>query len=107
MTEMTELCSGDDTEDTKIPFCKAQLLGCVLRDGCGARYRWPGFSVQGEDGLNNMGKKTMEIIDFMCGTLSWTLAVVNGGNVGENRVALPNLRYLMEAETLRTSGRRS
>ena len=21
----------------------------------------------------------------MCGTLSWTLAVVNGGNVGENR----------------------
>jgi hypothetical protein len=22
----------------------------------------------------------------MCGTLSWTLAVVNGGNVGENRV---------------------
>ncbi len=23
--------------------------------------------------------------DFMCGTLSWTLAVVNGGNVGENR----------------------
>ena len=29
----------------------------------------------------------MEIIDFMCGTLSWTLAVVNGGNVGENRVA--------------------
>ena len=25
--------------------------------------------------------------DFMCGTLSWTLAVVNGGNVGENRAA--------------------
>eukprot|EP00434_Breviolum_minutum_P006669 symbB.v1.2.005887.t2/scaffold345.1/size224439/12 len=68
-----KLDAGDDTEDTKIPFCKAQ-------------YRWPGFTVgDGEDGLNNLGKKTMEIIDFMCGTLSWTLAVVNGGNVGENR----------------------
>lgn len=67
-----EMEAGDETEDTKIPFCKAQFL-------------WPGFAVQGEDGLNNMGKKTMEIIDFMCGTLSWTLAVVNGGNVGENR----------------------
>jgi len=67
-----KLDPGDDSEDTKIPFCKGQ-------------YRWPGFSVQGDDGLNNLGKKTMEIIDFMCGHLSWTLAVVNGGNVGANR----------------------
>ncbi|CAE7552127.1 unnamed protein product, partial [Symbiodinium pilosum] len=67
-----KLDAGDDTEDTKIPFCSAQ-------------YRWPGFSVKGDDGLNNQGLMTMRLIDFMCGTLSWTLAVVNGGNVGENR----------------------
>lgn len=70
--ECEKLDPGDDSDETKIPFCKAQ-------------YRWPGFAVGGEDGLNNLGKKTMEIIDFMCGTLSWTLAVVNGGNVCENR----------------------
>lgn len=63
---------GDETEDTKVPFCSAQ-------------YRWPGYSVKGDDGLNNQGLMTMRLIDFMCGNLSWTLAVVNGGNVGENR----------------------
>ncbi|OLP90056.1 hypothetical protein AK812_SmicGene28425 [Symbiodinium microadriaticum] len=67
---------GDETEDTKVPFCSAQ-------------YRWPGYSVKGDDGLNNQGLMTMRLIDFMCGNLSWTLAVVNGGNVGENRAPHP------------------
>lgn len=64
-----KLDAGDLTPDTKVPFCKAQ-------------YRWPGFQTSGEEGLNNMGLMTMRLIDFMSGSLSWTLAVVNGGNVG-------------------------
>eukprot|EP00913_Durusdinium_trenchii_P033760 g31604.t1 len=58
-----EMEAGDETEDTKIPFCKAQFL-------------WPGFAVQGEDGLNNMGKKTMEIIE------TWII----GGDVRETQL---------------------
>mmetsp|Transcript_293 Transcript_293/g.877 ORF Transcript_293/g.877 Transcript_293/m.877 type:complete len:873 (-) Transcript_293:185-2803(-) len=65
----TELDVGDETEKTKIPFCKAG-------------YTWPGYLV-GDDGLNNMGLMTMRLIDFVSGQLSWTLAVVNGGNVGK------------------------
>lgn len=69
--ECSKLDPGDiENEDSKIPFCSAQ-------------YRWPGFKREGEEGLNNMGFKTMRLIDFMCGTLSWTLAVVNGGNIGQ------------------------
>eukprot|EP00928_Gymnodinium_smaydae_P013727 TRINITY_DN14985_c0_g1_i1.p1 TRINITY_DN14985_c0_g1~~TRINITY_DN14985_c0_g1_i1.p1 ORF type:complete len:915 (-),score=223.58 TRINITY_DN14985_c0_g1_i1:53-2473(-) len=56
--------------ETKVPFCSAQ-------------YRWTGFSASGEEGLSNMGLMTMKLIDFMCGQLSWTLAVVNGGRVGQ------------------------
>jgi len=64
------LDAGDEEGDgSRIPFCKA-------------RYEWSRFSV-GEDGLNNMGLMIMRLIDFMCGTLSWTLAVINSGNVGK------------------------
>jgi hypothetical protein len=58
---------GDLSDETKIPFCKAQ-------------YKWGGYKTEGEEGLSNMGKATMQIIDLMCGQLSWTLAVVTGGN---------------------------
>jgi hypothetical protein len=61
---------GDLRDETKIPFCSAQ-------------YRWPGYMTEGEEGLNNMGKATMQLMDFMCGQLSWTLAVVTGANVGQ------------------------
>lgn len=66
----TKLDQGDLSEESKIPFCSAQ-------------YRWPGFITSGEEGLNNMGWATMRVIDFVCSQLSWTLAVVNGGNVGK------------------------
>ena len=36
-----------------------------------------------EDGTNNIGLATMRLVDFMCNTLSWTLGVINGGNVGK------------------------
>merc|ERR1712083_1222767 len=46
-------------------------------------YRWDGFRVEGTEGLNNMGKSTMAVIDYVAGQLSWTLAMVNGGDVGK------------------------
>mmetsp|Transcript_10528 Transcript_10528/g.23693 ORF Transcript_10528/g.23693 Transcript_10528/m.23693 type:complete len:894 (+) Transcript_10528:99-2780(+) len=66
------LDAGDLTTDTKVPFCTAQ-------------YRWSGFAVVGDEGLNNMGLMTMRLVDFMCGQLSWTLAMITAGNVGHDR----------------------
>lgn len=65
-----KLDAGDLSDDTPLPFCDAF-------------YKWEGFMVQGSDGTNNMGLATMQLIDFMCGKLSWTLGVINGGNVGK------------------------
>mmetsp|Transcript_13532 Transcript_13532/g.30784 ORF Transcript_13532/g.30784 Transcript_13532/m.30784 type:complete len:840 (+) Transcript_13532:149-2668(+) len=64
-----QLDAGDLRDDTPLPFCDAL-------------YKWDGFLSQ-EDGTNNMGLATMRLVDFMCGQLSWTLGVVNGGNVGK------------------------
>lgn len=67
----TKMNQGDVEDSEKVPFC-------------GAQYKWPGYKVTEEEGgLNNMGKSTMKLIDYVCGTLSWTLATVNGGNVGK------------------------
>eukprot|EP00929_Paragymnodinium_shiwhaense_P037865 TRINITY_DN2008_c0_g2_i1.p1 TRINITY_DN2008_c0_g2~~TRINITY_DN2008_c0_g2_i1.p1 ORF type:complete len:919 (+),score=270.97 TRINITY_DN2008_c0_g2_i1:52-2808(+) len=65
-----KLDPGSLDDDTKIPFCALQFL-------------WPGYEIIEEDGSNNLGRHVMKLIDFMCGKLSWTLAVVNSGNVGE------------------------
>jgi hypothetical protein len=56
--------------DTQIPFCSA-------------RYLWPGFKEDTEEDINNMGKSLMQLVDFVGGRLSWSLAVVNSGNVGK------------------------
>mmetsp|Transcript_42994 Transcript_42994/g.98785 ORF Transcript_42994/g.98785 Transcript_42994/m.98785 type:complete len:916 (+) Transcript_42994:56-2803(+) len=64
-----KLDAGDLSDNTPLPFCDAL-------------FRWPGFLVE-EDGTNNMGLSTMRLVDFMCGKLSWTLGVINGGNVGD------------------------
>jgi len=66
----SQLDAGDMSEDTKIPFCNAAYL-------------WPGYRVDDELGMNSMGRCTMQLIDFVAGKLSWTLAVVNSGNVGK------------------------
>mmetsp|Transcript_53672 Transcript_53672/g.85372 ORF Transcript_53672/g.85372 Transcript_53672/m.85372 type:complete len:907 (+) Transcript_53672:44-2764(+) len=68
--ECEKLDPGSIDEDTKVPFCQAA-------------YRWNGFKTSGEEGLNNMGLMTMRIVDFVCSQCSWTLAVVNGGNIGQ------------------------
>mmetsp|Transcript_60413 Transcript_60413/g.144027 ORF Transcript_60413/g.144027 Transcript_60413/m.144027 type:complete len:921 (-) Transcript_60413:127-2889(-) len=59
---------GDLRDDSPLPFCDAL-------------YKWEGFLME-QDGTNNMGLSTMRLVDFMCGKLSWTLGVINGGNVG-------------------------
>jgi len=65
------LDAGDLSEDTKVPFCDAL-------------YSWNSFKTSGEEGTNNMGHATMQLVDFMAGKLGWTLGVVNGGNVGKH-----------------------
>lgn len=66
----TKLDAGDLSDDTPLPFCDAL-------------YKWEGFMTISKDGTNNMGLATMQLVDFMCGKLSWTLGVINGGNVGK------------------------
>eukprot|EP00746_Dinoflagellata_sp_MGD_P167877 gnl/MRDRNA2_/MRDRNA2_98834_c0_seq1.p1 gnl/MRDRNA2_/MRDRNA2_98834_c0~~gnl/MRDRNA2_/MRDRNA2_98834_c0_seq1.p1 ORF type:complete len:913 (+),score=176.33 gnl/MRDRNA2_/MRDRNA2_98834_c0_seq1:114-2852(+) len=65
----SKLDAGDLTEDTMVPFCDAL-------------YSWSNFKLMGNEGTNNMGLATMQLVDFMAGKLGWTLGVVNGGNVG-------------------------
>eukprot|EP00927_Polykrikos_kofoidii_P046288 TRINITY_DN40513_c0_g1_i1.p1 TRINITY_DN40513_c0_g1~~TRINITY_DN40513_c0_g1_i1.p1 ORF type:complete len:904 (-),score=136.31 TRINITY_DN40513_c0_g1_i1:227-2938(-) len=64
----TVLDAGDLNDNTPLPFSDAL-------------YKWDAYTVQ-KDGTNNMGLATMKLVEFMCGVLSWTLGVVNGGNVG-------------------------
>jgi len=67
-----KLDAGDLSDDTPLPFSD-QL------------YKWSGFSVMHDgSGTNNMGLVTMQLVEFMCNELSWTLGVVNGGNVGKH-----------------------
>lgn len=65
-----KLDAGDLSEDTMVPFCDAL-------------YEWKTFRASGDQGLSNMGKATMQLVDFMANILGWTLGVVNGGNVGK------------------------
>eukprot|EP00929_Paragymnodinium_shiwhaense_P037866 TRINITY_DN2008_c0_g3_i1.p1 TRINITY_DN2008_c0_g3~~TRINITY_DN2008_c0_g3_i1.p1 ORF type:complete len:931 (+),score=212.22 TRINITY_DN2008_c0_g3_i1:78-2870(+) len=64
-----KLNAGDLTDDTPIPFCDAM-------------YSWDGYKAA-SDGTTNMGLATMQLVDFMCCHLTWTLGVVNGGSVGK------------------------
>mmetsp|Transcript_108922 Transcript_108922/g.232746 ORF Transcript_108922/g.232746 Transcript_108922/m.232746 type:complete len:889 (-) Transcript_108922:69-2735(-) len=66
----SKLDSGDLSEETPVPFCD-----CL--------YRWEGYRTAGDDGMSNMGLATMRLVDFMTNQLSWTLGVINGGNVGK------------------------
>jgi len=65
----TKLDVVNESGDATLPFCDAM-------------YRWENFVSEGELGTNNMGLSTMNLVDFMCGELSWTLGVINGGNLG-------------------------
>jgi len=64
-----KLDAGDLNLNTPLPFSD-QL------------YEWKGFKMKGTDGTTNMGLATMQLVEFMTNDLSWTLGVINGGNVG-------------------------
>eukprot|EP00933_Yihiella_yeosuensis_P033814 TRINITY_DN27448_c0_g1_i1.p1 TRINITY_DN27448_c0_g1~~TRINITY_DN27448_c0_g1_i1.p1 ORF type:complete len:984 (-),score=175.77 TRINITY_DN27448_c0_g1_i1:70-3021(-) len=49
---------------------------------CEAKFNVGCFSSRGSEGENNMGQRTMEIVDFMTKGCQWTLLTCNGGNFG-------------------------
>jgi len=64
------LDTHDLSDDTPLPFSDRT-------------YKWDGFVTdETGEGTSSMGLNTMQIVDFMCNKLGWTLGVVNGGNVG-------------------------
>jgi len=64
-----KLDAGSLSDDTPLPFCDAV-------------YSWDGFMQGSEAGTNNMGLATMRLVTYMTRELTWTLGIVNGGNVG-------------------------
>jgi len=65
-----KLDGGDLDDSTPVPFSDTL-------------YQWDGFKTRGHEGTSNMGLATIRLVDFMTNTLSWTLGVINGGNVGQ------------------------
>ncbi|CAE7568137.1 Tnks, partial [Symbiodinium sp. CCMP2456] len=49
---------------------------CALKFSCDV------FSKRGREGENNMGMRTMEMVDFMVQQCAWTMITCNGGNFG-------------------------
>lgn len=49
---------------------------------CDLKFNCPAFKSRGSEGENNMGQRTMEIVDFMTRECAWTLITCNGGNYG-------------------------
>jgi hypothetical protein len=69
---------------TKLDVCNT--MGESTVPFCEAMYTWENFVVEAETvqhATNNMALSTMQLVDFMCGELSWTLGGINGGNLGE------------------------
>eukprot|EP00929_Paragymnodinium_shiwhaense_P037862 TRINITY_DN2008_c0_g1_i2.p1 TRINITY_DN2008_c0_g1~~TRINITY_DN2008_c0_g1_i2.p1 ORF type:complete len:961 (+),score=141.05 TRINITY_DN2008_c0_g1_i2:71-2953(+) len=56
---------------------QADPVYCDLKFSCSGV-----FKKRGSEGENNMGKRTMEIVDFMTKQCAWTLITCNGGNYG-------------------------
>eukprot|EP00929_Paragymnodinium_shiwhaense_P104730 TRINITY_DN69407_c0_g1_i1.p1 TRINITY_DN69407_c0_g1~~TRINITY_DN69407_c0_g1_i1.p1 ORF type:complete len:1073 (+),score=153.34 TRINITY_DN69407_c0_g1_i1:162-3380(+) len=49
---------------------------------CDLKFSTKVFKKRGTEGENNMGQRTMEIVDFMVQKCSWTMITCNGGNYG-------------------------
>lgn len=49
---------------------------------CDVQYSTMAFKSRGSEGENNMGMRTMEIVDFMTQQCAWTLITCTGGNFG-------------------------
>jgi len=49
---------------------------------CDVKFCCSAFKKRGNEGENNMGMRTMEIVDFMVQKCAWTMITCNGGNYG-------------------------
>mmetsp|Transcript_40343 Transcript_40343/g.94826 ORF Transcript_40343/g.94826 Transcript_40343/m.94826 type:complete len:894 (+) Transcript_40343:102-2783(+) len=49
---------------------------------CDLKFQTRAFQSRGFEGENNMGLRTMELVDFMVKQCQWTLVTCNGGNYG-------------------------
>eukprot|EP00931_Biecheleriopsis_adriatica_P068054 TRINITY_DN4208_c1_g1_i1.p1 TRINITY_DN4208_c1_g1~~TRINITY_DN4208_c1_g1_i1.p1 ORF type:complete len:1010 (-),score=193.29 TRINITY_DN4208_c1_g1_i1:196-3195(-) len=53
-------------------------------DYCDGKFSCKVFKKRGFEGENNMGMRTMEIVDFMVKQCAWTMITCNGGNYGKH-----------------------
>lgn len=74
--------------------------GCVqvVRDVdevpfCGREFSWSGFQTTEGSDVDNMLGCMMELVNFMCGKLTWTLEHLGGGPAGKDSTV--NEYYLM------------
>merc|ERR1712014_215865 len=49
---------------------------------CDLKFSTSAFKGRGSEGENNMGMRTMELVDFMVKQCQWTMVTCNGGNYG-------------------------
>merc|ERR1719245_1798725 len=49
---------------------------------CDVKFKCSAFKKRGSEGENNMGMRTMQIVDFLVKTCAWTMITCNGGNYG-------------------------
>mmetsp|Transcript_53912 Transcript_53912/g.128407 ORF Transcript_53912/g.128407 Transcript_53912/m.128407 type:complete len:891 (+) Transcript_53912:55-2727(+) len=49
---------------------------------CDLKFKTSAFQVRGGEGENNMGLRTMQLVDFMVKQCQWTMVTCNGGNYG-------------------------
>ena len=56
--------------------------GAADKDYCDLKFSTSAFKKRGTQGENNMGMKTMELVDFMTKECAWTLLTCTGGNYG-------------------------
>mmetsp|Transcript_56442 Transcript_56442/g.175098 ORF Transcript_56442/g.175098 Transcript_56442/m.175098 type:complete len:880 (-) Transcript_56442:72-2711(-) len=84
-------------------------------DYCALKFSTNAFKSRGSEGENNMGMRTMELVDFMVKEMAWTMVTCNGGNFGrrgdkrEQQLVFRNDEFVQHGEEhimveLRTKG---
>ena len=51
-------------------------------DFCDLKFETSAFQKRGTEGENNMGQRTMELVDFMVKQCQWSMVTCNTGNYG-------------------------
>ncbi|CAE7362126.1 Tnks [Symbiodinium pilosum] len=87
--ELPRIQSLRDTgECMRTDFVQRRWGGSVVgdrnshKDYCDLKFTTSAFKKRGMQGENNLGMKTMEIVDFMTKECAWTLLTCTGGNCG-------------------------